>query len=616
MKTLLTLIFTTIFSLSLFSTEIKYSSKNNFDIRILASNITWQKLLYMKDKKSEVLTSDYFLSGKKDVTSVEELISTINSYEEYDLKDFNNSAICRFPARYFWLSKYIDFPNYKIIDERCTNLSKWAITKNTRSISVMLVSGYLGNPASTFGHSFLKLNSKNTTENNDLFDLSINYGALVPENESTVSYIFNGITGGYEAGFSDKYFYTQDLVYSHTEFRDIWDYELDLSDEKKQLLLLHLWEIIGKKFKYYFLDKNCGYRVSQLLELVLEEILLENSKVWYVPVETFHALEEINKRKKILKSIKYIPSKQKEILQRFKTLSNNEKKISKSIVNNDFKNLDNSLLKSTLDEKINILNFLLEYYKYLIIKNEDNKKLEIIKNKLLYQRLLLPIKKVKNLEIEKLISPAKGNKPMTLGFGVGNLPDKNFYPKINFTAFSIESVGQNNLKFDELIVMDSSVGFKPNTGKIFLDKFDLIKIKKLKTSQNDFQDENLISWKINIGTRLIERDKENIYNTFFKGSIGKAYQVNNYITSSLMIDTNIQTIFPHIEAMGNIGLDFDFGRLKNSSIVGLKINPYNSSKDEFIKITTQYKISDNFSISNNIEKDINKKYTLDFKWFF
>lgn len=127
----------------------------------------------------------------------------------------------------------------------------------------------MSNPASTFGHSLIKLNNKES----GLFDTSINYGALVPDNENMLRYIYQGLTGGYQAGFSDKYFYEQDLMYSNKEYRDMWEYKLNLTQEEKDLIILHLYEIITRKFDYYFLSRNCGYRVSEIINLVSKKKL-------------------------------------------------------------------------------------------------------------------------------------------------------------------------------------------------------------------------------------------------------------------------------------------------------------------------------------------------------
>jgi hypothetical protein len=119
------------------------------------------------------------------------------------------------------------------------------------SISLYLIGGYFGNPASTFGHAVLKFNSDSTDQPNPLFDVTVGFGALVPENEWSVRYIAKGIFGGYDARFLDKYYYSQDLVYSRSEFRDIWDYRLKLPREDQELLVFHVWEVLGKNFDYF-----------------------------------------------------------------------------------------------------------------------------------------------------------------------------------------------------------------------------------------------------------------------------------------------------------------------------------------------------------------------------
>jgi hypothetical protein len=618
MNKLILFFFTILFPMILSSNTIKYNIKENVTISNLAKSSIWKKLLYF-DKKSEILTNEYFLSKKENLTLENELIKTINSYKLKNSNNFNNNPICKFPARYYWLSKYIDFPNYEMINNKCKDLKKWSLIKDTQSISAILVSGYLGNPASTFGHSFLKINTKNKENVNNLFDLSINYGALVPENENILKYIFKGIIGGYEAGFSDKYFYTQDLVYSNTEFRDMWEYELNLSIEERNFILLHLWEIIGKKFDYYFLDKNCGYRISQLLDVIVKEPVLKNSKYWYAPVETFHQIEEINdkrsKNNKLLKNINYIPSKQKKIYIHYQRLTTREKTIVKRLKDEKFNLIKSELQKLNPSTQINILDFLIDYYKYLEIKNEDNKKITSLKNKLLLLRLNLPISKKKEIKVENRVTPAKSNKPMILSLGAAYSKNKNFYSQLGFSVFAIESIGKNHLNSDELIVLQTKLGLDNNKEYGFLDSFDLIKIKKLKTSQIDLDEDNLISWKLNIGTKRVEEKDSNIYNSFIKADMGKAFKIKN-LTSSFMINSTIQSSYPYLEFMPNIGIDLDFNKLKTAVVYGLKINPYNTEKNDYLKIDTQLNINNTFAISNSFEKDKELQYSINFKWFF
>ena len=300
-----------LFSTFLYGEAISF--KDNFSIDKILSNKKWEQLVYYDNDSSQVKDSDFFLSEEGKTNPKEELLATINGYSLKNIND--NSPICLFPARYFFLKDYVNFKDYKAIHPGCTRLSNWVKSSDIESISLVLVSGYLSNPASTFGHSFIKLNSSNQ---DDLMNLSINYGAEVPANEGVLPYIAKGLTGLYDAKFSDKYFYFQDLVYSHTEFRDMWDYTLNLTAEQKNLVQLHLWEIMGKKFDYYFLSKNCGFRVSEILNLVSKKDLREKNNSWFLPVETFYDLEE---ESKLVSSVKFIPSNKTVLFASFRKLS-------------------------------------------------------------------------------------------------------------------------------------------------------------------------------------------------------------------------------------------------------------------------------------------------------
>ena len=108
-------------------------------------------------------------------------------------------------------------------------------------------------PASSFGHSLLRLNTEDGSASDGLVDLGVNFGALVPDGESTLVYVVKGLSGGYQAGFSDKPYYAHDLMYSRTEFRDMWDYALDLVDAERMMLVYHLWEIVGIETR-----RHCG----------------------------------------------------------------------------------------------------------------------------------------------------------------------------------------------------------------------------------------------------------------------------------------------------------------------------------------------------------------------
>ena len=604
MKILLSIYFIFFIFNSAKALEIK---KEQLDI--LSNNKTWLKLIHNKNKKNEIITKNFYLSNKK--TPQDELLKTLKAYKNFiDYKKDDSHPQCRFPARYYWLSKKLHLKNYNELEPFCTKLNKWEAVKKTTSISIILVSGYLGNPASTFGHSFIKLNSSDNSSN-DLFDLSVNYGALVPDNEPIIKYIFKGIFGGYKAGFSDKYFYTQDLVYSHNEFRDMWNYKLNLNDYERKLILYHIWEVVAKKFDYYFLDKNCAYRVSEVLELISKKPIIDNAMLWYAPIETFHKLEEINKNNKLIKSVTYIPSAQKKIYKRFNLLNRKEKALVTNIIKSDYENITNSINRYDVNTKTKILNFLLEFEKYQLIK--DSNREDKYKNTILMERFKLPITKEQKLEVKDKASPAKGNKPSILSLSTNYLSGFGAYGSLNYTAFAIESIGDNSLDFDELVVGETSIAYKYN--KLFLNSFDLIKIKKLKTINLPWEDSFSPSWNLNIGSKAIY-DKKKVNNLFIDGGVGKSFKLTDNTIFYTLVNSSINSTYPYVKVSPNINLNFELLNIKNYISSGMNLNPYNDDKNVFVKFESQYKLSQDISFALEYEKDEYEKSSINLKYFF
>src|SRR3989344_2742899 len=88
---------------------------------------------------------------------------------------------------------------------KCFGYQKWAIESKVNSISLVFATGYLGNPASYFGHPLLKLNKG--LVNGKLLDITLNFGAITPAEENPVVYVLKGLFGGYQASFSQLQFF-------------------------------------------------------------------------------------------------------------------------------------------------------------------------------------------------------------------------------------------------------------------------------------------------------------------------------------------------------------------------------------------------------------------------
>ena len=75
-----------------------------------------------------------------------------------------------------YLKKKLNILDTDLPKLKCQNFNDWTFSNSVQSISMIYASGFLGNPATFYGHTLLKLNSRRTTNQTKLMDQSINYG--------------------------------------------------------------------------------------------------------------------------------------------------------------------------------------------------------------------------------------------------------------------------------------------------------------------------------------------------------------------------------------------------------------------------------------------------------
>lgn len=586
----------------------------------LSEHPTWRKLLHVEpgSLQSAVLSQSFFLSPEGETNSDEELIATINAYFETWPENTNKHPRCRYPARYHWLNKHLSLPRHKIDREQnCRYLSDWGLYKTTDSVSLLLVSGYLGNPASSFGHTLLKLNSSQINKSSDLFAKTVNYGAVVPPGDSTFRYITFGIFGGYKAVFSNHYFFTQDRVYSRTEFRDMWDYELALSEDQITFLMLHIWEITGRDYKYFFFDKNCAYRIAQLIELVDETSLSKHQRPWYLPEVLFHNLNQtpVNPQNPLLKNISFIPSSQRVLYQQMALLHKDEV----DIVNDILADGDNSkaawqaISQKDKVRKIILLDTLLFYQQYLLIasKNEEDDFLKKLKQKTLLARLSLPIEKKTRPPKKYLPSPAEGNKASTLGIAGISQEHNQQGILLNLAAFKRDHSTRNSLEGNELVLLDFNFKFTSDDHK--LDSVNLIKASNLKPASFTLSQENHWAWQVSAGSK--KQSKSENYNSFFKSGIGKSIALNSQLFAYGLAGPYFFTEGSNARAGTKVGLIFNEQHFNLSSYADISWNSH-GEKDSVLNVLISTSLSQQTNIILNLSKDFEKEAQLGIHFYF
>ena len=256
----------------------------------LVQRPTWQALMYSNAQgQSEVQYAKYFVSeqGAQDLQA--ELDANIEAL--FKVANENTSVRCQFPARSQWLIQTLAIPASELPEVRCPDLDDWYSKIKPHKATVIYATDFMGNPSSMFGHTLLRIDPANQKQLN-LVSYAINYAATVQTAESW-SYAWKGLTGQYPGEYSLMPYYRKVKEYGDFESRDLWEYELNLTEQETQFLVLHIWEMQHVTFPYYFVSDNCAYRILGLLDLVRPELKLsQNFKHTTIPIETIKILEQ------------------------------------------------------------------------------------------------------------------------------------------------------------------------------------------------------------------------------------------------------------------------------------------------------------------------------------
>lgn len=332
-----------------------------FDVSNEAHQKKWQRLLLYENGKSLVSSKTFFISTNGQNSSEDELRETLKIFGPAIGKSYAPNEqlpaqivkfACEFPARFNYLSTRLNIEKKYYI---CNDYETWRDSFEASGISVIFASQYLENPASAFGHTFLKINS----EKKALYlNKVVSFAASVPEDVSAYSYIYKGIFGGFDSFFSVYPFYLTFQEYANLERRDLWEYELNLTQVQTKELLSNIYELINKaSVDYSFLSKNCSGMILRLLEAEFDKDLLVDLPFYISPIESIKVLVKNN----LVQKINYHPSITSRLNKLSKNLSLADSKKISSLVE------DRTTL--TKNDSVDVLDFGIEYLNFIRQKN-------------------------------------------------------------------------------------------------------------------------------------------------------------------------------------------------------------------------------------------------------
>lgn len=264
----------------------------------LADERLWHRLLHYRprltgDYRSEVDDPRFFLAvtGKTDPQA--ELEATLRAFfSDRPLEPSRQPAQCAFIARYHWLRSVLAIDNRRLTTVSCAEFQRWRAVLKPASVTLVFASAYMNNPASMFGHTFLRIDQQRQTEQTRLLAYTVSYAAHATS-ANPMDYVVSGLTGGFRGYLDIKPYHELVKEYGDIENRDLWEYRLNLDARQIERLLMHVWELREIYFDYFFFKENCSYRLLALLEVADPRLnLTEKFSGWAIPPDTVRLLTE------------------------------------------------------------------------------------------------------------------------------------------------------------------------------------------------------------------------------------------------------------------------------------------------------------------------------------
>jgi hypothetical protein len=240
----------------------------------LASNPTWMSLLHFDQSRTNITDPNFLLSSPHFSLSAE-LDATINAFYGPN----GGTVLCRFPARYFWLKQYIQLP--KLSYELCEGLHEFEQKAPVEKISIVYVSENIAQPSSMMGHLFLKISGSNAQSESVSHAISFYTDA---KTFNVPKLIYESTVKGKKGFFTLSPYAEKVNSYVHEEQRNLWELDLELSDNQRRLIQLHLYELKQTEFTYFFQRYNCATVINFIVSLAVPEVR-ESENLWVTPLD-------------------------------------------------------------------------------------------------------------------------------------------------------------------------------------------------------------------------------------------------------------------------------------------------------------------------------------------
>jgi len=493
----------------------------------LADEREWHLLLHYRANLFGGYTSEqddpgFFLaaSGKTDPQA--ELESTLRQFfSAAPVGRSKQPAQCAFIARYHWLKEKLAFDDMRLPPEPCGRFDEWFTELNPQSITLIFASAFLNNPASSFGHTFLRVDQRGQTDQTRILAYTINYAAEVPP-DAGWAYPIKGLFGGFKGYYMTPPYYLKVREYRDIENRDIWEYRLNFSEEQVRRLLEHAWEMGNAYFDYFFLKENCSYHLLSLLDYADPALhLTDEFHLWTVPADTVRLIASKPGR---ISRVTYRPSRSNVVRRKRESLPADERALAQRLAHDPRGASDPSFVRLPAAKQAFLLDLASDYLRYRIDTTDSpSPDMKERNRQVLAARSQLRIPSPEFSVVPFTKQPELGHKTSRASLGAG---------------------WRNNDTFEELSVragyhdlLDPEPGYTPDTqmelaavtfrfynraDQARIERATLVDIVSLSPIDSVF---HVPSWKINVGMNTVKYNGCQLCsNAVLNGGIGAALE--------------------------------------------------------------------------------------------
>ena len=527
-------------------------------------------------------SESFYLAEDGRTNPASELQASIKLFEEAKDKE----KICLFPARYQYLQKQgwvkADYP-------KCEEYQQFVKDLHPAGVTLLFTDAYMNNPSSLFGHTLVRIDTGR--KGTQLLAHGMNYGAFTGSNPGAL-YAVLGLTGGYYGGFTVKPYYDTINTYNNIENRDIWELNLDLTQEEQEMFVAHLWEIGHTQTRYYFFTQNCSYMLLEMLDAVRPSLqLADEFPVQAIPLDT---LKAVYRKPGLVKSVNYRPSRQAKIINQYKQMNEPQKKAFVAAI----KHQDYAFEGLSETEKAGAAEAAYQYVQYQQVAGD----LELADYRQRSFKLLMTRNNIKVKDNFKPLTDgeepmnAHESKRLVVGAGVRN---GQAFQEIQLRPayHSLTDNGYGLLSGAEINFLNLKMRHYDNEDKYVLQDFDILGIKSLSPVNDMFMPYSYnIQWGINREINPESGDEGYVSNLVVGGGFTFEPWENTYWFVMLNNHAAYGGFLPHNQYLGlgaAVGMFADWG---NWRVV---------AQAEQIWATTNYgsKLKYNAEVSYALAKD-------------